>query len=291
MAKSAEAFRTISEVAEWLEVQTHVLRFWESKFTQVKPVKRAGGRRYYRPNDMALIAGIRVLLHDDGVTIRGVQKILREKGVKHVVGLCDRPLVGMEDEGTPTGDAVETMTSEPASGKVIPMQPSGNVSNLFDSIDAQAPEEKEETEEPETLSLFSHRSEPNVETPPVEPEAATETPGEDSDEEAVPSFTHSTPEAAPNQDAPPSIAAEPEALAAAEPEPHPEPTEAPKPEAQPAVAVELPAASPISGPALAEMAAAAGRLSPEGLISQADRLAPAARRLQGLHARMTNQSG
>lgn len=87
MAKSADAFRTISEVAEWLGVQTHVLRFWESKFTQVKPVKRAGGRRYYRPSDMLLLGGIRKLLHDDGLTIKGVQKILREEGMAHVADL------------------------------------------------------------------------------------------------------------------------------------------------------------------------------------------------------------
>ncbi|SPH21617.1 hypothetical protein ASD8599_02368 [Ascidiaceihabitans donghaensis] len=84
MSKSADAFRTISEVADWLGVQTHVLRFWESKFTQVKPVKRAGGRRYYRPVDMLLLGGIRKLLHDDGLTIKGVQKVLREKGIAHV---------------------------------------------------------------------------------------------------------------------------------------------------------------------------------------------------------------
>ena len=87
MAKSADAFRTISEVADWLGVQSHVLRFWESKFAQVKPVKRAGGRRYYRPADMLLLGGIRKLLHDDGLTIKGVQKILREEGVAHVADL------------------------------------------------------------------------------------------------------------------------------------------------------------------------------------------------------------
>ncbi|SHI80213.1 MerR HTH family regulatory protein [Shimia gijangensis] len=87
MGKSKDAFRTISEVAEWLDTQAHVLRFWESKFSQVKPVKRAGGRRYYRPADMLLLGGIKKLLHDDGMTIKGAQKLLREKGVKHVSGL------------------------------------------------------------------------------------------------------------------------------------------------------------------------------------------------------------
>jgi DNA-binding transcriptional MerR regulator len=87
MGKSADAFRTISEVADWLEVPAHVLRFWESKFTQVKPVKRAGGRRYYRRADMHLLGGIKVLLHDEGMTIKGVQKMLREQGVSHVAAL------------------------------------------------------------------------------------------------------------------------------------------------------------------------------------------------------------
>lgn len=85
--KSPEAFRTISEVADVLDVPPHVLRFWESRFTQVKPVKRGGGRRYYRPDDVCLLRGIRGLLYDDGMTIKGVQKILREKGVRHVVRL------------------------------------------------------------------------------------------------------------------------------------------------------------------------------------------------------------
>ncbi len=91
MEKSREAFRTISEVAEWLKTPAHVLRFWESRFPEVRPIKRAGGRRYYRPADMALLAGIKKLLHDEGMTIRGVQKILSEQGVKFVAGLADVP--------------------------------------------------------------------------------------------------------------------------------------------------------------------------------------------------------
>lgn len=87
MAKTKDAFRTISEVAEWLEVAPHVLRFWESKFSQVKPVKRAGGRRYYRPADMQLLGGIKTLLHDQGLTVKGVHKMLSDQGVKHVSAL------------------------------------------------------------------------------------------------------------------------------------------------------------------------------------------------------------
>jgi DNA-binding transcriptional MerR regulator len=87
MDKSPEAFRTISEVADLLETPAHVLRFWESRFPQIRPVKRAGGRRYYRPADVALLTGIKYLLHAEGLTIRGVQKVLRDQGVRHVAGL------------------------------------------------------------------------------------------------------------------------------------------------------------------------------------------------------------
>jgi DNA-binding transcriptional MerR regulator len=86
-AKSAEAFRTISEVAIELDVPQHVLRFWESRFAQVRPVKRAGGRRYYRPDDIDLLKGIRALLYSDGFTIKGVQKVLKERGLRHVAGI------------------------------------------------------------------------------------------------------------------------------------------------------------------------------------------------------------
>jgi len=100
MRKVPEAFRTISEAAEALDTPAHVLRFWESKFTQVKPVKRAGGRRYYRPADIDLLSGIKVLLHEQGMTIRGVQKLLQEKGARHVAAMA--PL---------SGDVVEETTS------------------------------------------------------------------------------------------------------------------------------------------------------------------------------------
>ncbi len=85
-SKSGDAFRTISEVSASLDIPQHVLRFWETKFSQVKPMKRAGGRRYYRPDDIVLLGAIRSLLYDEGYTIRGVQKILREKGVRCLVG-------------------------------------------------------------------------------------------------------------------------------------------------------------------------------------------------------------
>jgi len=85
--KSPEAFRTISEVADELDVPQHVLRFWETRFVAVKPMKRGGGRRYYRPEDVDLLRGIRTLLYSDGLTIKGVQKVLREHGARYVLEL------------------------------------------------------------------------------------------------------------------------------------------------------------------------------------------------------------
>ena len=85
--KSPDAFRTISEVADELDVPQHVLRFWETKFAPVKPLKRGGGRRYYRPDDVDLLRGIRSLLYSDGLTIKGVQKLLRERGARYVMDM------------------------------------------------------------------------------------------------------------------------------------------------------------------------------------------------------------
>jgi DNA-binding transcriptional MerR regulator len=87
--KSPEAYRTIGEVSDMLGVAQHVLRFWESRFSQIRPVKRAGNRRYYRPDDVALIRRIRELLHDEGYSIRGVQKLLKTSGAKVVLAGAD----------------------------------------------------------------------------------------------------------------------------------------------------------------------------------------------------------
>ncbi len=93
MEKSPDAFRTISEAAEELDVPQHVLRFWETRFSQIKPMKRAGGRRYYRPADIELLKGIRSLLYSEGYTIRGLQRILREEGVAYVTGIARGEIV------------------------------------------------------------------------------------------------------------------------------------------------------------------------------------------------------
>jgi DNA-binding transcriptional MerR regulator len=91
--KSPDAFRTISEVADDLDMPQHVLRFWETRFAQIKPMKRSGGRRYYRPDDVDLLRGIRRLLYGEGYTIRGVQRILKEHGIASVQRLADASAV------------------------------------------------------------------------------------------------------------------------------------------------------------------------------------------------------
>ena len=83
--KAPEAFRTISEVSRDLSLPQHVLRFWETKFAQIKPIKRGGGRRYYRPEDVKLLKGIKNLLYNDGYTIRGVQKVIKQNGTKNIL--------------------------------------------------------------------------------------------------------------------------------------------------------------------------------------------------------------
>jgi len=99
LAKSDAAFRTISEVATELDVPQHVLRFWETKFSQVRPLKRGGGRRYYRPEDVILLKRIRALLYQDGMTIKGVQKILREGGAKTAPAAPEAPKAEAETGG------------------------------------------------------------------------------------------------------------------------------------------------------------------------------------------------
>lgn len=114
MEKAPEAFRTISEVADELEVPKHVLRFWEAKFAQLKPMKRGGGRRYYRPEEVALLRGIRFLLYNDGYTIRGVQKILREEGPRYVMDY--RRLAEMSGDDEIAAPYIPDIAAEAAQG-------------------------------------------------------------------------------------------------------------------------------------------------------------------------------
>lgn len=109
MAKSPNAFRTISEAAEEIGAPQHVLRFWETKFTFVAPLKRAGGRRFYRPQDLVLLKAVRRLLHDEGMTIKGVQRLYRDQGLKRIAAWGDPDgLVAFEPEGVTSDSAAET---------------------------------------------------------------------------------------------------------------------------------------------------------------------------------------
>jgi DNA-binding transcriptional MerR regulator len=117
MSKAADAFRTISEVADDLDVPKHVLRFWEARFPQIKPMKRGGGRRYYRPADLDLLRGIRHLLHNEGYTIKGVQKILREQGLDAVKS-CWQP--GKALDAPAARETVASRTAGARSGKLRP---------------------------------------------------------------------------------------------------------------------------------------------------------------------------
>lgn len=195
MAKSADAFRTISEVADWLETPAHVLRFWESKFSQVKPVKRAGGRRYYRPADMKLLGGIKKLLHDDGMTIKGVQKMLREKGVGHV-----------SDFSQPLGDAADDVVIEHVEDvqdtKPSPPQPETDTGATSEPLPSET-----------TLSAPPAPPLPDTATPATSDESAPsdpepqghETMPEPQSPEATPDPTPRTPNAAPE---PPPISSD-----------------------------------------------------------------------------------
>lgn len=131
MAKSAEAFRTISEAAEELDVPQHVLRHWEEVFGQVRPMRRAGGRRYYRPLDLDLLRGIRVLLYEQRYTTKGVQKIFKDEGVKYVSELGRRAAAGeptdirpiLEDDGDPPAKPETLELGEAEARKAAPMTP------------------------------------------------------------------------------------------------------------------------------------------------------------------------
>lgn len=177
MPKSAQAFRTIREVADWLDVAAHVLRFWESKFSQIKPVKRAGGRRYYRPADMELVGGIKVLLHDRGLTIRGVQKMISDEGVDAVAALSP-PIDAVLDNG----DVVDVAAGD-----------EWEADAKAESAEAKAPETAEDTTAPpisedhavagasledDDPAEVADKSEPPIETPATDgdhvSEAATE---------------------------------------------------------------------------------------------------------------------
>lgn len=144
MRKSPQAFRTISEVAETLDIPAHVLRFWESRFPQLRPMKSSGGRRYYRPDDVDLLRGIRELLYDDGMTIKGVQKILREQGQKAVIarGRKDEEDEDLQED-LPTGETSADAASERAA-TLRDMPVAGTTPGRAGPANAPKPEAKAE---------------------------------------------------------------------------------------------------------------------------------------------------
>ena len=136
MAKGPDAFRTISEAADEVGVPQHVLRFWETKFTFVRPMKRAGGRRFYRPQDIVVLKGIRALLHEDGYTIRGVQQLHRDTGSQRIVAAGSRPpgragrVASLENLGE-----IEAEAAEAVAGAVRP-RTSGSHTELIAELQA-----------------------------------------------------------------------------------------------------------------------------------------------------------
>ncbi len=120
MDKSPDAFRTISEAAKELALPQHVLRFWETRFGQIKPLKRGGGRRYYRPDDVQLLRGIRFLLYDQGFTIKGVQKILRDQGARHVIAIGQTGSIEPIAPGVAGDDAEFIRPDGPANPSIDP---------------------------------------------------------------------------------------------------------------------------------------------------------------------------
>lgn len=272
MDKSPEAFRTISEVAEALETPAHVLRFWESRFPQIRPVKRAGGRRYYRPSDVALLTGIKRLLHDEGMTIRGVQKILREQGIRHVSGLSeetspeeealeaamagrydDEPGLPPEQVEDETAAALEAALDD-ARGVVLPFAPPEAVEEQVSEQPAAAPMDEDVQAVEDLAQLAGDSPAPAAEDPPVE----AETPRAEE-----PSVAEPQAEAPPQRDF----------------------FDAPPP--PPAAPVDSPA--PAAAEATATIAARLRALPRGGLAARAEALAGIAARISTLRERLGSQ--
>lgn len=184
MPKSKDAFRTISEVAEWLDTQPHVLRFWESKFTQVRPVKRAGGRRYYRPADMVLLGGIKSLLHDDGMTIKGVQKLLREKGIKEISALSRALDDDLDNPIDMDAGAVEAAVAEVVDHPAVQTPTEVDASPVEDAVIAEAPPEEPSAEVEDPDPVVEDQVAAQVDAPAMAAEPARKVPKKPLIEEA-----------------------------------------------------------------------------------------------------------
>ena len=133
MEKSPEAFRTISEAADELDLPQHVLRFWETRFATIKPLKRGGGRRYYRPEDVLLLKGIRHLLYDQGFPIKGVQKILKDQGARHVAAIGNGGAVEALPHPTPDEEMQAAIDLADGEDEMVPVAPLSNGLALGDA--------------------------------------------------------------------------------------------------------------------------------------------------------------
>lgn len=166
MDKSPDAFRTISEVADDLDLPQHVLRFWETRFSQIRPMKRGGGRRYYRPDDVELLKGIRHLLYGQGFTIKGVQRILREQGIRFVIEIGRNPGLPIPAErpspvrGAASREAEEESALDVLDEEVLVGDPSGI--DMDDEPDGAGPEAAEPDREETALPAGILPDEPPV---------------------------------------------------------------------------------------------------------------------------------
>lgn len=258
MSKSPDAFRTIREVADWLGVAAHVLRFWESKFSQIRPVKRAGGRRYYRPADMELVGGIKVLLHDRGMTVRGVQRMLREEGVAAVAALSPP----IETIGVPPelveGIAEEAAWHDDARAEAAETPAAGAGAATDEEADAEADSGAETEPADETLPDDTEATRPELKPEP-EPEALVEEIVDATASPEAPVLPVKSEEPAP----------EAEVEVGPEPKPEPEVEPVPEPELEPEQVAEIAARTAPPDTAAAEPLAEAPQTPGHGL----DRLA------------------
>jgi len=169
--KAPDAFRTISEVADELDIPQHVLRFWESRFPQIKPMKRAGGRRYYRPEDVDLLRGVKHLLYGEGYTIRGVQRILREQGQKFVQavwqpGAAQPAAEAQDNEAYEDADAETQNEAEPeseaASRSLLGLLKDAATGRRDSAVDTAEESAADRTMAPSTVSAAPQLSSENV---------------------------------------------------------------------------------------------------------------------------------
>ena len=278
MAKAPDAFRTISEVAELLDTPAHVLRFWESKFAQVKPVKRAGGRRYYRPDDVALLGGIKTLLHDQGMTIKGAQKVLRDRGVKAVTEM-GRP---------PEGEVIDAVALAPAPAPHPPVPEDDVPTGMVEDGTSHDDPSPDDADRPAPDGLVAAPS--GTDTPPVEAEETAAASDAQPDSGAEPNADDAPATTPPRKLAITEISFVDDDTAQAD-NVVPLPRQTPPAEPQDAAAAppdlpDLPRPRPITGSRLLGTLA---RLDRASVAAHSGALAPLLDRLTQAHARLTKR--